>query len=98
MLPLENPVADPKSDLVRFAKCANLVFTGFFLTELVIKMVARGVIYNELRSPANEKLRKLEGEEWEIIPYLREGWNQIDCLVVVISIIDMSYQITGTKS
>jgi hypothetical protein len=98
MLPLENPVSDPNSQIVRFAKCANVVFTGFFLAELLIKTIARGVLYNELRSRANPKKGLTEGEEWEIIPYLRDGWNKIDALVVTISLIDLYYQLSGTKS
>lgn len=98
ILPLENPVADPTSDLVLFAKLANLVLTGFFLAELLIKIVARGLLYNQLRSPANQRLGVTEGEEWEITPYLKEGWNQIDALVVAISLVDAGYALSGAKS
>jgi len=64
MLPLENPISDPNSQVVRFAKCANVVFTGFFLAELLIKTIARGVLYNELRSRASARKGLAEGEEW----------------------------------
>lgn len=72
MLPLENPVSDPKSKAVIYAKNANIVFSIFFLCELMIKIIGKGFIYSSI----------------EIIePYMASGWNRIDAFVVLISVI-----------
>jgi hypothetical protein len=52
----------------------NEIFTLFFLSELTIKTIAKGVYSNNLN---------------HIDPYLKSTWNQIDCFVVLISVSDI---------
>jgi len=83
MLPLENPVSDPNSRAVRYAKQANIAFSFFFLFELTVKSIGLGFFYSSI----------------EIIePYMASGWNRIDAFVVFISVIQLVYILSGTQS
>ena len=84
ILPLDNPLNDPYSDEAKLLEDVNHVFTAFFLCELTIKMIAKGVLLNKLN---------------HVEPYLRSSWNQIDCFVVSISVTDilMTWYLGGTK-
>jgi voltage-dependent calcium channel L type alpha-1D len=83
MLPLENPVSDPKSQAVIYAKKANLFFTIFFIFELTVKSIGQGFYYSSI----------------DIIePYMSSGWNRIDAFVVFISMIQLLCQVLGIQN
>jgi hypothetical protein len=48
MLPLENPVSDPNSRTVIYAKRANIAFSIFFLFELTVKSIGLGFFYSSI--------------------------------------------------
>jgi hypothetical protein len=74
MLPLDNPLNDPNASETKQIQKLNVVFTFIFLGELTIKTIAKGVFQNNLN---------------HIDPYLSSTWNQIDCFVVLISVVDI---------
>lgn len=58
----------------------NMVFTICFVIELTVKVIAYGLLSNNLEF---------------IKPYLASGWNRVDGFIVLISVIDlimMQYQ------
>lgn len=74
MLPLDNPLNDPNAHSTKNIQFMNKIFTVFFLIELTIKMIAKGVFSNSIA---------------HVDPYMRSSWNQIDCFVVFISVMDI---------
>ena len=61
----------------------NIFFTICFLIELSIKVIALGLIKNNLGS---------------IKPYLSSGWNRVDAFVVFISTLDLILMFVGSGS
>ena len=83
MLPMDNPLNDPNSSYAKTIGNINIVFTLCFITEASIKIIAKGMIKNNLG---------------EIKPYLDSGCNRVDAFVVSISTIDLIMMITGSGS
>eukprot|EP00418_Pyrodinium_bahamense_P092481 CAMPEP_0179026606 /NCGR_PEP_ID=MMETSP0796-20121207/8601_1 /TAXON_ID=73915 /ORGANISM="Pyrodinium bahamense, Strain pbaha01" /LENGTH=1928 /DNA_ID=CAMNT_0020722691 /DNA_START=29 /DNA_END=5815 /DNA_ORIENTATION=- len=67
---LEVPTRDPEHLLSRVIRVADMVFAIIFIVEMVVKLVALGLV-------------------WGKDAYLRNGWNWLDGIVVVVSIITM---------
>jgi hypothetical protein len=80
MLPLDNPLNDPNSQFSHIITNINIVFTLCFITEASVKIIAKGMIYNNLG---------------EIKPYFDSGWNRVDAFVVMISAIDLVMMMSG---
>eukprot|EP00899_Mesostigma_viride_P003365 jgi/Mesvir1/13029/Mv06022-RA.1 len=55
------------------------VFTGIFLLEMLIKVVARGLLFTRRA-------------------YLKDGWNIVDLLVVITSLLGSFTQLSGAKA
>lgn len=83
MLPMENPVSDPKSKAVIYAKEANVIFTYFFIFELTVKSIGQGFYYSSIDC---------------IKPYMSSGWNRIDAFVVFISVVQLACNILGIEN
>jgi hypothetical protein len=83
MLPMDNPLNDPNSHYSVMIARINVVFTLCFICEASIKIIAKGLIYNNLG---------------EIKPYLDSGWNRVDAFVVTISTVDLILMISGNGS
>jgi hypothetical protein len=83
MLPLDNPLNDPNSPQTKLIAYINIVFTLCFITEASIKIIAKGLLYNNLG---------------EVKPYLDSGWNRVDAFVVSISALDLIMMMSGRDS
>jgi hypothetical protein len=83
MLPLDNPLNDPNAKETKIIQQINIFFTLCFLTELSIKIIAKGVLQNNLGN---------------IKPYLDSGWNRVDAFVVFISCLDLLFMIMNVGS
>ena len=83
MLPLDNPLNDPEARETIWIQNINIFFTLCFLTEASIKIIAKGLIYNNLGN---------------IKPYLDSGWNRVDAFVVFISCLDLLFMIMNVGS
>ena len=83
MLPLDNPLNDPKADQTILIQNINIFFTLCFLTEATIKIIAKGLLFNNLGN---------------IKPYLDSGWNRVDAFVVFISCLDLLFMIMNVGS
>lgn len=82
-LPFDNPLNDPESEQVRNLNQINKVFTILFVIEASIKIVAKGLITNNLG---------------EIKPYLSSGWNRVDAFIVLVSVLDLILMQFGNGS
>ena len=80
LLPMDNPLNDPKSALATNLIKINCVMTVFFVIEASVKIVAKGMMVNNLRT---------------IEPYLSSGWNIIDIFVVCVSVFDIISMFIG---
>ena len=83
MLPMDNPLNDPNSHYSLTITKINVVFTLCFICEASIKIIAKGLISNNLG---------------EIKPYLDSGWNRVDAFVVSVSTVDLILMLTGSGS
>ena len=68
---LENPLLDPNGWEADSLKWCDRVMTLLFTFEVIIKVIAHGLLFNGPDS------------------YLRVGWNRLDFIIVVISIISV---------
>jgi len=66
---MNNPGVDIDSPKGRELKMADMILTGCFFLEMVIKMIAFGIIRNAQHG------------------YLRDAWNVLDFVIVVISVL-----------
>mmetsp|Transcript_15907 Transcript_15907/g.24536 ORF Transcript_15907/g.24536 Transcript_15907/m.24536 type:complete len:213 (+) Transcript_15907:5159-5797(+) len=80
LLAVDNPYNDPTSSLFKVTSMIDVVFTCLFTIEALIKIIAKGLIFNNLGP---------------ISPYLNSSWNQIDFFVVMASLIDLVFSIIG---
>lgn len=60
MLVIDNPLRDPNSDFMRILGVIDLCFTVLFFIEAMIKIIAKGFLYNSLGP---------------VSPYLSSYWN-----------------------
>lgn len=67
----DTPLADPKATLTQIIRGGDYVFAVLFGAEMVIKLVAFGLIFSENA-------------------YLKDGWNILDGVVVIVSIVDLA--------
>jgi hypothetical protein len=80
ILPLDNPLNDPNSSQTKLIKYLNIALTLCFISEAIIKIIGKGLLYNNLG---------------EIKPYLDSVWNRIDAFVVSIQTLDLILMISG---
>jgi Na+-translocating ferredoxin:NAD+ oxidoreductase RnfA subunit len=64
----------------KFLKICDEVFTVIFVCEMVMKVIARGFIFNGKRA------------------YLRNGWNVLDFIIVLTSVVDFIPGISSSTS
>ena len=83
ILPLDSPLNDPNTLQGTVIMNLNIVFTICFMIELSIKVIALGLLRNNLG---------------DIKPYLSSGWNRVDAFVVFISALDLVLMLIGTGS
>lgn len=74
LLPMDNPLNDPNSALATNLIKINCVMTCFFVTEASVKIIAKGMMFNNLKT---------------VEPYLSSGWNIVDIFVVCVSVFDI---------
>ena len=74
LLPMDNPLNDPNSTLATSLIKINIVMTVFFVTEASVKIIAKGMFHNNMKT---------------IEPYMSSGWNIIDIFVVCVSVFDI---------
>ena len=80
---MDNPLNDPESLKSKLIVNINVILTVCFLFELGIKVIALGLLKNNLG---------------DIKPYLNSGWNRVDAFVVFISTLDLILILVGTGS
>lgn len=83
LLAVDNPLNDPKSQSVKIIGYIDIGFTCLFFIEAMIKIIAKGLIFNTLGP---------------IEPYLRSYWNMLDAFVVLASIVDFIFTVNGLDS
>ena len=71
---VESPLLDPKGQEIAVLKILDKIMTVIFVIELLIKVVAYGLIFNGKTS------------------YLKDGWSQIDFIIVLASISSMAFE------
>ena len=71
---MDNPLNDPNSSLATNLIKINIVMTCFFVIEASVKIIAKGLMFNNLKT---------------IEPYLSSGWNIVDIFVVCVSVFDI---------
>jgi hypothetical protein len=81
MLPFDNPLNDPESMTAFLIFYLNIFFTICFIIEMSIKIIALGLVKNNLG---------------QIKPYLSSGWNKVDSFVVLVSTLDLVLMIIGS--
>mmetsp|Transcript_24329 Transcript_24329/g.37629 ORF Transcript_24329/g.37629 Transcript_24329/m.37629 type:complete len:281 (+) Transcript_24329:5543-6385(+) len=81
-LGLDNPLNDPEGKLMRVLGTIDYGFTFLFLLEALIKIIAKGLIYNDMGP---------------VQPYLKSYWNLIDAFVVVASLVDLAFTVIGLE-
>ncbi len=74
ILALDDPFGDPNNSYKKTITYLDLTFTGLFIIELIIKVIALGFFYN-YRNNKNA--------------YIRNWWNILDFFVVVTSVADL---------
>lgn len=79
-LVLDNPLNDPNGKVQEVLKIIDVVFTILFSIEAFIKIIAKGLLFNNLGP---------------VLPYLRSYWNILDVVVVLASLIDLIFQVIG---
>ena len=80
LLPMDNPLNDPDSTLATTLIKINIVMTVFFVFEATVKIVAKGMFHNNMKT---------------IEPYMSSGWNIIDIFVVCVSVFDIISMFIG---
>ena len=80
MLAVDNPYYDPDSGLVKLISTIDVIFTILFTIEAAIKIIAKGLIWNNLGP---------------ISPYLSSSWNQLDFFVVFAALFDLFFRVIG---
>lgn len=48
MLPLDNPLSDPNSQIQKILSIVNVILTILFVIEAVTKIIAKGLFFNNL--------------------------------------------------
>ena len=79
---VDNPLYNPNSSLSKALDQINFVFTFLFFVEMWAKVIALGFISSSI----------------QINPYIRNGWNILDFIVVLASLFDIFtlFQDTGS--
>ena len=77
---VDNPLNDPKSQKMLILGYIDQIFTVMFFMEAIIKIIAKGLIFNRMGP---------------IEPYLSSPWNMLDAFVVLASLIDFIFAISG---
>ena len=75
LMAFEKPLEDPSLPKYVYFEYINMITTGIFLVEMVIKVIVYGFIINGSDS------------------YLKLGWNILDFVIVVTSIVSITIQI-----
>ncbi|CAE7267744.1 unnamed protein product [Symbiodinium necroappetens] len=75
LMAFENPLLDPSSIQVRVLEVLSTIFTCIFSFELVVKMIALGVVCNP-EDPQQPRA------------YLRSFENALDFVIVIVSVLD----------
>ena len=80
---IDNPLNDPNSRLSRGLFIVDSIFTFLFLIEALLKIIAMGFCCSSVKG------RK---------PYLCNGWNVLDFVVVLASLLDFSLGVAGIST
>lgn len=76
MLAVDNPLKDPKSDMMIIVSRIDFAFTCMFTIEAAIKIIAKGFNFNNMGP---------------IEPYIKSYWNMIDFFVVCAALLDIVF-------
>lgn len=79
-LAIDNPLYNPELLIVKIMSNVDIVFTLLFFGEAMIKIIAKGLVSNELKI---------------VEPYIKSTWNCLDLFVVTVSMIDLSFIVMG---
>lgn len=82
ILAIDNPLNDPNGKKQRVLSVIDIVFTVLFTIEALIKILAKGLLYNELGP---------------IQPYVKSYWNLLDAFVVIFSLLDLAFLVAGVN-
>ena len=80
---VDNPLDDPNGNMQAILKICDIIFTCLFTIEASIKIIAKGLLFNDLGP---------------ILPYLKSYWNLLDAFVVAASLIDLITRMRGMSS
>ena len=76
MLAIDTPLLDPDSRYAKNIRIIDMILTILFTAEAIIKIIARGFLYNNL-------------DNVNLKAYLNDPWNILDFFVVCASLLDM---------
>ena len=79
---IDNPLNNPNSRLSKVLFVVDSIFTFLFLLEAILKIIATGFFTSSI----NRK------------PYMCNGWNILDFVVVVSSLIDFTLGVAGIST
>ena len=80
---IDNPLNNPNSRLSKVLFIIDSIFTFLFLVEALLKIIAMGFCYSSIKG------RK---------PYMCNGWNVLDFIVVLASLLDFSLAVAGIST
>jgi hypothetical protein len=98
-LAIDNPLLNPHSQLSKALRVCDVLFTTIFTLEMALKMMALGFFSIESSVASNENNENNEDkdeEEEKNKPYFNVGWNILDFVIVVISILSLA-DVDGRK-
>jgi len=76
LLILDSPLNNPDQPKSKIYDIFNKAFTALFALEMILKIISTGFLFN------SEKGKQA---------YIRNSWNIIDCLVVIVSLFLYSF-------
>lgn len=79
---MDNPLNDPNSEMSKVLENIDFVFTFLFFIEAAIKIIALGFLFTSIDAQA----------------YIRNGWNFLDFIVVMASLLDFFVLIQNSNS
>jgi len=82
LMMFQNPLNNPSGFVEKYLFRMSVAFTFIFASEMLIKMIAFGLLFGRPGRPA----------------YLQNSWNMLDSFIVIISLYDAIVKLTGEDS
>jgi voltage-dependent calcium channel L type alpha-1D len=82
LLCIDTPLEDPNTSLSSILLALDLIFLVIFIIEATLKIIALGFFWNQYEN---------------IAAYIRNPWNVLDFIVVVVSLVDTYYELSNAS-